>query len=752
MGVLDKAQVEKFFRYYLNSVQAIRNQIMRPMTLAEKIIFSHLISPGVELIVRGKTLLELKPDRVVMQDATAQMAILQFMSSRRSSVAVPSSVHCDHLIRAEEGAKKDLLRALDENKEVYDFLESASLRYGIDFWGPGAGIIHQVVLEKYALPGNLIIGTDSHTPNAGGLGSLAIGVGGADAAEVMAGLNWTVTAPKLVGVYLTGSLNPWCSGKDVIMRMASILTVKGGTGKIIEYFGPGVSSLSLTGRATITNMGAELGATTSIFPVDFKTLAYLSATEREFVVDIIQNNLDFFQPDKAIYDDPHQYFDELYEINLSELEPGWVGPHTPDLFNSVFTIKDFLEKNQIPSQIRYALIGSCTNSSYEDLTRAASIAKQAKDKGIRVRIPLLITPGSDQIFQTIQRDGLMDIFYGVGAEVLANACGPCIGQWSRNDIKPGERNVIVTSYNRNFKKRNDGNEETMAFISSPEMVTAIAFYGALDANPLVDPVIYDGSSLKFEPPKGRELPDDGFVISYSGFKRSRPEERNGIVVLISENSERLSFLPTFPSPKPSEFKNLRVLFKAVGKCTTDHISPAGSWLKYRGHLDKISDNLLLAGVNAFTAEPGTAKNVLTGEVSTPASVARFYKQNGIGWIIVGDENYGEGSSREHAAMTPRYLNCKAVIAKSFARIHETNLKKQGVLALTFVNPADYDIFTESSIVSFEFDENWFEEGSLVMCRILNINQEREIELSHSYTKEQIEWFKKGSALNMFSDS
>ncbi len=747
MEALDRLWVEEFYKNYFEKINRIKTKISRPLTLSEKILFAHLASNSELNFRKGIDELVLKPDRVIMQDATAQMALLQFITAGRDYVAVPSSVHCDHLIRAEEGAKSDLLRAIDENKEVYDFLESACLRYGIDFWAPGAGIIHQVVLEKYAIPGNLIIGTDSHTPNAGGLSCLAIGVGGADAAEVMAGLNWTVTFPKLVGVMLTGKLKPWCSAKDVILKVASLLTVKGGTGKILEYFGPGVSELSLTGRATITNMGAELGATTSIFPIDERALKYLQLTERDYVAKLVEEKMEYFQADKEVLENPEKFYDEVIHIDLSSLVPGWVGPHTPDLFHSVYEMRQFLYENQIPVNIRYGLIGSCTNSSYEDLSRSASIAKQAFDMGLKVKIPLLVTPGSDQILQTIKRDGILDIFEAVGAQVLANACGPCIGQWTRKDIKKGEKNVIVTSYNRNFKKRNDGNEETMAFISSPELVTAISFYGTLDANPLVDPI--NGSGKFFESPRGEDLPPNGYVITYEGFKRANPNERKSVSVLISPESDRLALLPVFEPPKVEDFKNLRVLFKAVGKCTTDHISPAGPWLKYRGHLDRISDNLLLAGVNAFTSEPGTARNVLTGEISTPANVARYYKERGVGWIIVGDENYGEGSSREHAAMTPRYLNCKVVIAKSFARIHETNLKKQGILALTFINPQDYDIFQEDSLVSFKFNSDWFQPNKPIECVVKNNLDEIVIHLSHSYSDEQIQWFKKGCALNLF---
>ncbi|MCX7952680.1 MAG: aconitate hydratase [Deltaproteobacteria bacterium] len=752
MEVLNKQETLKLLTDYVNKVDSLRALLRRPLTLTEKILFAHLADPSPADVVRGLTPLELKPDRVVMQDVTAQMAMLEFMTSGRDTVCVPASIHCDHLIRAQEGAEKDLLRALDENKEVFDFLESSALKHGIDFWGPGAGIIHQVVLEKYAIPANLIIGTDSHTPNAGGLGALAVGVGGAEAAEVMAGLNWILTAPKILGIRLVGSLNPWLSGKDVILKVASLLTVKGGTGKILEYFGPGLKSLSLTGRATITNMGAELGATTSIFPVDERTFRYLNLTERSFITDFIQDKLAFFQADKEVLDNPESFFDEVIEIDLSSLKPGWVGPHTPDLYHSVEEMREFLAQNDIPTEIRYALIGSCTNSSYEDLSRSASLAKQALEHGLKVKIPLLVTPGSDQILRTVERDGFLDIFKAVGATVLANACGPCIGQWSRSDIRKGEKNVIVTSYNRNFRKRNDGNEETMAFISSPELVTAIAFYGRLDANPLSDEIIVNGSSFKFLPPIGKELPENGFSISYNGFKRASEKERKSITVIISPDSERLALLPVFPAPKSEDFLNLIVLFKAVGKCTTDHISPAGSWLKYRGHLDKISDNLLLGATNEFTNEIGKTLDFFSKETKTPAEVARKYKELGKGWVIIGEENYGEGSSREHAAMTPRYLNCKAVIVKSFARIHETNLKKHGVLPLTFENPNDYLLFTVDTVIDIHVNPEELEPGEKVRATVRNDGRQTEITLLHSFTKKELDWFRKGSALNIFRTS
>jgi len=748
--VISPSQVEKFYEQFFSSLKSIKQLVGRPLTLAEKILFTHLANGSANNVERGKTILYLRPDRVIMQDATAQMALLQFITSGRESSQVPASVHCDHLIRASEGSHRDLLKAIDENKEVYDFLSSASKKFGINFWGPGAGIIHQVVLEKYAHPAALIIGTDSHTPNAGGLGCLAIGVGGADAAEVMAGLPWTLLAPKLIGVHLTGSLSSWVSPKDVILKVASILTVKGGTGKILEYFGPGVRSISATGRATITNMGAELGATTSIFPCDENTLKYLELTERKFVADLISKHLSELQADPSVLDHPEDFFDEILEINLNDLEVGWVGPHTPDLFTPVSKMRDFLTSNGYPREIRYALLGSCTNSSYEDLSRAASIAKQAASAGLKVKIPLLITPGSDQILKTIERDGILDIFFSVDAQLLANACGPCIGMWDRKDIKKGELNTIVTSYNRNFKKRNDGNEETLAFIGSPELVTAIAFFGTLDANPLTDSIPVNSHHFKFKEPIGSFAPEKGFVISYDGYQPPEldPQKRSTIQIIIDPGSERLALLPEFEPWDGKDFEDLIVLFKAVGKCTTDHISPAGPWLRYRGHLDKISNNLLLGAYNAFTNSTGQSLNLLTGQVSTPSEVARHYKEANISWVIVGEENYGEGSSREHAAMTPRYLGCKAVIGKSFARIHETNLKKQGVLPLTFCNPSDYDLITQNSRLCILGLQNLSESNKL-KCVIKNEGQSVEIILQHSLADEEIEWFKKGSALNMF---
>lgn len=704
-----------------------------------------------EELVRGKTHLNLLPDRVAMQDATAQMALLQFMVTARDTVAVPTTVHCDHLIQAKVGSDKDLLRAFDENKEVYDFLSTASQRYGIGFWKAGAGIIHQVVLEQYAFPGGMIIGTDSHTPNAGGLGMIAIGVGGADAVDVMAGQPWGLLNPKLVGVHLTGRLSGWASAKDVILKVAGALTVKGGTGKIVEYFGEGAETISCTGKATITNMGAELGATTSVFPYDEKMSEYLRQTERTKIVEWADMNALHLMADPEVEADPSKYYDEIIEIDLSALEPQWVGPHTPDLLRKVSEMKQAVKEEDYSDDIRYALIGSCTNSSYEDIARAASVAKQAMERGLKVKSPLLVTPGSDQIFKTIERDGYLEIFENVGATVLANACGPCIGQWSREDIKPGEKNTIITSFNRNFRKRNDGNAETAAFIGSPELVTAMAFFGKLSANPLTDTLKDSaGTDFRLEEPRGDELPAQGFVFSKEGYLApiENETERKKINVAIDPKSDRLSFLEVFAPWDGKDFTDLLLLLKAQGKCTTDHISQAGPWLKYRGHLANISNNTYLGAINAFSSEAGRGTNVLTGEKAlTFPEIAKDYKAKGHSWVVVADENYGEGSSREHAAMSPRFLGCKAVIAKSFARIAETNLKKQGILALTFTDPTFYDQITEDSRISIT-GLNDLKPGSQLQLKVKSGAVEKVTTVKHTLTDEQIAWFKAGSALNI----
>jgi len=731
-------------------IAEVRKQFGRPLTLTDKILFSHIARWPTEKLVRGKSFLHLHPDRVAMQDATAQMAILQFMVTERDTVAVPSSVHCDHLVQAHVGAKKDLLRAFDENKEVYDFLMSACQKYGIDFWKPGSGIIHQVVLEQYGFPGGLIIGTDSHTPNAGGLGLVAVGVGGADAVDVMAGEAWGVLNPKVVGIKLTGKLSGWAAPKDVILKVAGMLTVKGGTNKIIEYFGPGAESISCTGKATITNMGAELGATTSVFPYDARMAAYLRATTRAEVADLADKVAAHLRADPEVMADPKKHYDEFYEIDLSTLEPQWVGPHTPDLLRTAAAMKEAVKKESYPDEIRFALIGSCTNSSYEDISRAAHVAKQAKDKGLKVKVPLMVTPGSDQVYQTIQRDGFMKIFEEVGATVLANACGPCIGQWKRDDIKKGERNTIVTSYNRNFAKRNDDNPETLAFIGSPELVTAVAFAGKISFNPVTD-TVGSGGKFKFAEPTGAELPPAGYVFSREGFAGPPSlTERKKLSVVIAPTSDRLTPIEIFQPWDGKELSELPIVLKAKGKCTTDHISPAGSWLKYRGHLPNISNNMFCGAINAFTGEAGKGTNVVTGAKSVPYhEIAKDYKGKGLGWVVIGDENYGEGSSREHAAMSPRFLGCRAVIVKSFARIHETNLKKQGVLPFTFADPAAYDAIGENDRISIVGLAN-LKPGSKVTLKVKSSSGEKSFDLKHSFTDEEVRWFKAGSALNIFN--
>ncbi len=743
-------RIEKLYKTLEAKHAEARKKLGRPITLAEKVLFSHLVAWPKGELVRGKTFLDLLPDRVAMQDATAQMAILQFMVTGWDTAAVPSTVHCDHLIQAKVGADKDLLRAFDENKEVYDFLSSACQRYGIGFWKAGAGIIHQVVLEQYAFPGAMMIGTDSHTPNAGGLCMVAVGVGGADAVDVMAGQPWGLVNPKLIGVHLTGKLSGWASPKDVILKVAGMLTVKGGTGKIVEYFGEGTSSFSTTGKATIANMGAELGATTSIFPYDPRASKYLTNTGRKKIAELADKYTACFVADAETAKDPKKYYDEVLEIDLSKLEPQWVGPHTPDLLRKASEMKEVIKKEGYPENIRCALIGSCTNSSYEDIGRAAHIAKQAKDRGMKVKVPFLVTPGSDQVFKTIARDGFLEIFESVGATVLANACGPCIGQWSREDIKAGEKNVIVTSYNRNFKKRNDGNSETLAFIGSPELVTAMAFAGNLSFDPVHDKVTDpSGKQFMFSEPKGDELPPKGFELSKEGFIMPPPsvEERKKIKVSISPTSDRLSFLEPFAAWDGNDMTNLVVLMKAKGKCTTDHISAAGPWLKYRGHLANISNNMFLSAVNAFNDEIGKATNVLSGEKGIQFhELAKIYKAKGQGWVAIGDENYGEGSSREHAAMSPRFLGCRAIIVKSFARIHETNLKKQGVLPLTFVDPANYDAIPEDARLDI-IGLKQLKPGSEITLVVKSKGTEKKFQLKHTMTEEQIEWFKAGSALN-----
>ncbi len=741
--------VERVYRTTRERLEIVRRRLGRPLTLAEKVLFGHLDDPEGERLERGKAYIRLRPDRVAMQDATAQMALLQFMLSGRDTTAVPTTVHCDHLIRARSGAREDVERAIEENREVYDFLQTASARYGIGFWKPGSGIIHQVVLENYAFPGGMMIGTDSHTPNAGGLGMVAVGVGGADAVDVMSGFPWEVLQPRIIGVRLTGSLHGWTAPKDVILKLLGILTVKGGTNAIIEYFGPGTASISATGKATITNMGAELGATCSIFPYDERMRTYLEATRRGEIARLADANADLLAADPEVLEDPERYYDRVIEIDLDTLEPHLVGPHTPDLAHPVSRMAADVAEGRYPDTLTAALIGSCTNSSYEDITRAAEIAEQAIARGLRPRATLWVTPGSEQIEATIQRDGQLATLERLGAVVLANACGPCIGQWQRDDIASGERNSIVTSFNRNFAKRNDGNPETHAFIGSPEIVVAYALAGRLSFNPLADELeAPDGTRFRLEPPKpAPEVPPQGFVFKAEGYVPP-PEERSSVEVKVRPDSDRLQLLEPFPAWDGKDYERLPVLLKAKGKCTTDHISQAGPWLRYRGHLDNISDNLFLGAVNAFTDEPGTGIDVETGEKLPLPKLARSYKERGIRWVAVGDENYGEGSSREHAAMEPRHLGAVAVIARSFARIHETNLKKQGVLPLTFRDPADYDRIRPDDRISIVGLAE-LAPGRPVRAILHHADgTEEEILLDHSLNEEQIEWFRAGSALNV----
>jgi len=750
--------ISEIYRKLENNVSKYKKIMGRPLTASEKILVGHIHNSDIKSEIQsGSDYIFLDPDRVALQDVTGQMTLLQFMQSGLKRVIVPTTVHCDHLIQARIGSESDTKLALYENNEVYKFLESASKKYGIGFWKAGSGIIHQVVLENYAFPGGLIIGTDSHTPNAGGLGMIAIGVGGLDAAEVMAGLPWELLCPKRIGVFLTGKLNGWTSPKDIILYVASKLKVYGGTNAIIEYFGPGARTISCTGKATITNMGAEIGATCSIFSHDKKMDTYLRATGREGIADLANKYRNLFALDQELEDEilkdrgkARDYFDQLVELDLSNLEPYIVGPHTPDLARPISKMASDVEKNNYLDTISVALIGSCTNSSYEDMSRATDIAEQAKSKGIKVKVPLQVTPGSEMIRGTIERDGQMKALKDIGANVLANACGPCIGQWNRPELKKGEPNTIVTSYNRNFPGRNDGRRETMNFIGSPELVIALALGGRLSFNPLIDELVAnDGTKFKLKPPKtAPEVPANGFVYNDEVYLRPFQESEIGDVI-IDPHSSRLQKLEPFPQWDGNDFEKLPILVKVKGKCTTDHISPAGPWLMYRGHLDKISDNLLLGAVNAFHEDQvGKGNNIFTGKIELLAHIAREYKSRGMKWMIIGDSNYGEGSSREHAAMTPRYLGCCAVIAKSFARIHETNLKKQGILALTFVNPTDYDKILEDDRLSL-LDLKNLQEGKPVKCIIHHSNgTDDEILLKHSDNISQIEWFKAGSALNL----
>ncbi|MDP3779958.1 MAG: aconitate hydratase [Nitrosopumilaceae archaeon] len=730
------------------NISKFRKLVGRPLTLSEKILAGHLEQMPNKAPQEGKDYVFLRPDRVALQDVTGQMVLLQFMQAGLKQATLPTTVHCDHLIRAQVEGETDMKISLNENSEIFRFLESSCSKFGIGFWKPGAGIIHQVVLENYAFPGGLMIGTDSHTPNAGGLGMVAIGVGGIDAAETMAGLPWDLLYPKRIGVYLTGKLNGWTAPKDIILYVAGKLTVSGGTNAIIEYFGPGAKSISCTGKATITNMGAEIGATCSIFPYDERMEKYLKTTNREKIAELANKHRELLVPDPQIEQNPEKYFDKIIRIDLSTLEPHVVGPHTPDLARPISHLADDVRKNAYLDKISVALIGSCTNSSYEDMYRAASIAEQAKAKGLKSKVPLLVTPGSEQIRATIERDGQMDSLKAIGATVLANACGPCIGQWSRPELKKGEPNTIVTSFNRNFPGRNDGKRETMNFIGSPELVIALALGGSLSFNPLKDSLeTPSGAQFKLEPPEiAPDVPSKGFNNARDGYV-TPSQNPESVQVIIDKDSNRLQRLEPFSQWDGKDFEKLVVLVKTKGKCTTDHISPAGAWLAYRGHLDKISDNLLLGAVNAFNDEVGKGKNVLNNKIEPFPQIARQYKQNEIRWVIIGGDNYGEGSSREHAAMTPRYLGCAAVIAKSFARIHETNLKKQGILALTFANQSDYDRIKESDTISIVGLAN-LEQEKPVKCIIHHENSKEEILLNHSYNKSQIEWFRTGAALNV----
>lgn len=744
--MFDLDLIKKVYSGFKGKVDAAKKVLGRPMTYAEKILYAHLWGDTLTPYTGGKDFVEFAPDRVAMQDATAQMALLQFMSAGIPKVAVPSTVHCDHLIQAEVGSAKDLLTAENENREVYDFLASVSNKYGIGFWKPGAGIIHQVVLENYAFPGGMMIGTDSHTPNAGGLGMIAIGVGGADAVDVMAGMPWELKFPKLIGVKLTGKLSGWTSPKDVILKVAGILTVKGGTGAIVEYFGEGADNISCTGKGTICNMGAEIGATTSLFAYDKKMYDYLAVTEREEIGKLANEIADYLRPDEG----SEKYYDQVIEINLSELEPHINGPFTPDLAWPISVFKQAVKDKEYPEELKVALIGSCTNSSYEDMERSASVAKQALEMGLKVKSEFTITPGSEQIRATIERDGQLEIFEKVGGLVLANACGPCIGQWKRHDVKEGEKNSIITSYNRNFSKRNDGNPATNAFVASPEIVTALAFAGKLTFNPLTDTLKNSkGEDVKLAEPKGDELPKNGYLKGVNGYV-APAADGSAVSVEIDPNSKRLQRLFPFVHPDfEKDYKNMYLLLKAKGKCTTDHISMAGPWLRFRGHLDNISNNMFIGAINWFNDKTNHVKNLLTGNYDEVPNVARHYKANFIPWVVVGEENYGEGSSREHAAMEPRHLGGKAIIVKSFARIHETNLKKQGMLPLTFAEPADYDKVREDDRIDLDVKD--IAPGSQVKMTLHHSDGTTdEVMLNHTMNKQQIDWFKVGSALNLMA--
>ena len=748
--IFDLDMIKKLYSGYGAKIAAARTLVGRPLTLTEKILYAHYYETPNKAGERGKSYVDFAPDRVAMQDATAQMALLQFMSAGRATVAVPSTVHCDHLIQAEVGSVNDLQRANTDNKEVYQFLASVSNKYGLGFWKPGAGIIHQVVLEHYAFPGGMMIGTDSHTPNAGGLGMVAIGVGGADAVDVMAGMAWELKFPKVIGIHLKGKMNGWTSAKDVILKVAGILTVKGGTGAIVEYFGEGTKSISATGKGTICNMGAEIGATTSVFPYDSRMADYLRSTDRHDVARLADGINEHLNPDPEVLANPGKYYDRVVEINLDELEPHINGPFTPDLAWPISKFASAVREKGYPEELKVGLIGSCTNSSYEDIERSTSVIRQALSKGLTAKSELIITPGSEQIRATIERDGQLKSLTEAGAVVMANACGPCIGQWKRHDVAMGEKNSIITSFNRNFTARNDANPATHAFVASPEIVAALAIAGRLTFNPLTDTIENaKGEKIKLDAPKGEELPKDGFKPDEDGYA-APAKDGSRVKVAVSGKSDRLQLLAPFKKWEGKDLENLRILVKVKGKCTTDHISPAGKWLKYRGHLDNISNNMFINAVNAYSGEAGKGKNLLSGEIKDYSAVARNYKAKGIGWITIGDENYGEGSSREHAAMEPRFLGGRAIIVKSFARIHETNLKKQGMLALTFKNPADYDLIREDDVAAIRGLTKFSPGVPLTLELKHSDNTLDNIELNHTFNEGQIEWFIAGSALNLIA--
>ena len=745
----DLDMIKKVYDRYSTRVAAARKATGKPLTLTEKILYAHLSEGDArKAFGRGVDYVDFAPDRVAMQDATAQMALLQFMQAGRPKVAVPSTVHCDHLIQAKIGADVDLSTAKDINKEVYDFLASVSDKYGIGFWKPGAGIIHQVVLENYAFPGGMMIGTDSHTPNAGGLGMIAIGVGGADACDVMAGLPWELKFPKLIGVKLTGKLSGWTSAKDVILKVAGILTVKGGTGAIVEYFGEGAQSLSATGKGTICNMGAEIGATTSVFGYDEKAAIYLRGTKREEIAALADNIKEHLTGDPEVYANPSQYFDQVIEINLTELEPHVNGPFTPDLAWPISKFATAVKENNWPATLEVGLIGSCTNSSYEDITRAASIAKQAIDKHLKTKAEFTITPGSEQVRYTVDRDGYLATFAEMGGVVLANACGPCIGQWARHTDDPTRKNSIITSFNRNFAKRQDGNPNTHAFVASPEIVTAFAIAGDLTFNPLTDTLTNEqGEQVKLDEPLGIEMPVKGYAVEDAGYQ-APAEDGSKVEVKVDPKSARLQLLDPFAAWEGTDIAGLKLLIKAKGKCTTDHISMAGPWLKFRGHLDNISNNMLIGAINYFNGTADSVKNELTGEYGPVPATQRDYKAHGIGTIVVGDENYGEGSSREHAAMEPRHLGVRAILVKSFARIHETNLKKQGMLGITFADPADYDKIQEDDTIDITGLTTFAPGRQLIVMLHHKDGSIESFPVNHTYNAQQIEWFKAGGALNI----